>query len=316
MQNIRISEVREDRVPCKMTAVIVNFNGASILPACVHSLLALNLRDLRLLVVDNASSDDPRSYLPVHESIELLQLGGNVGFAGAARAGVEHALRDSDIGAIAVLNNDLIFDKSWETLCRAVWDGRCPDGLYGPVLLNPDGSIQNMGQLWSPKTGIVTTRVSATGVRTEDGLLWLTEAEFLCGAAIVGNASVFKKVHFDPDLVLLCEDLDLCMQAHASGIPMAVALNCTVIHRSGATFRRNPGVYSYYHWRNGPLMSARYGSTTDFCIRLAVLPFQLLHHLLALVKHKDSRSVAPLLRGAWSGTKRALEYRLRHADTG
>ncbi len=311
MQNGYMLAGRDARIAFKMTAVIVNFNGASILPACVHSLLALNLRDLRLLVVDNASSDDLRSYLPVHESVELLQLASNTGFAGAARAGVEHALRDSDVAAIAVLNNDLIFDKSWESLCRTVWDGRCPDGLYGPVLLNPDGSTQNMGHFWSRKTGIVTTRLSATGTQSEDGLLWLTQDEFLTGAAIVGSASVFRKINFDAELILLSEDLDLCMQAHAAGIPVGVATYCMVVHERGATFRDNAGVYAYYHWRNGPLMSARYGSTAEFCLRLAWLPFQLVHHLLALAKHKDFDSIIPLLRGAGSGVRRALAHRWR-----
>jgi GT2 family glycosyltransferase len=295
----------------KMTAIMVNFNGASILPACVKSLLALNLRDLRLLVVDNASTDDPRSYLPAHESIELLQLAGNVGFAGAARAGVDYALRDSDLAAIAVLNNDLIFDESWERLCRTVWDGRCPDGLYGPILINPDGSIQNMGHVWSRKTGIVTTRLSAGAAPSEDGFLWLTRNEFLTGAAIVGSASVFRQINFDAELILVCEDLDLCMQAHAAGIPVGVATYCKVIHESGTTFRKNDVFYVYYRWRNGPLMSARYGSTAEFCLRLAWLPFQLAHHMLALAKHKDFRSVMPLLRGAGSGVRRALAHRWR-----
>jgi GT2 family glycosyltransferase len=295
----------------RMTAVIVNFNGASILPACLDSLLALDLRDLRLLVVDNASSDNPRSYVPKRATVELLQLPGNMGFAGAARAGVEEALRDSESAAIAILNNDLIFDKSWETLCRNVWDGRCPEGLYGPVLVNPDGSIQNMGHLWSPRTGNVTTRLSVTEAERKKEVLWLTEHEFVTGAAIVGNASVFRKINFDADLVLLCEDLDLCMQAHAAGIPVGIATYCHVMHERGATFRKYSGIYSYYRWRNGLLMSARYGSTGEFCCYLAWWPFQLVHHLLALAKHNDFHSLIPLLRGAASGLMRALSHRWR-----
>lgn len=295
-------------------AVIVNYNGADILPACVESLVALNIPGLTVLVVDNASTDDVRSYLPTHKSVELLQLPENTGFAGGARAGVDYALRDPEVAAIAVLNNDLGFDHGIEELLVGVSQNRWSPGLYAPALVNQDGSIQNMGQVWSRWTGIVTTCRSPTGTPDEDGVCWIGRNQFLCGAAIVGSPSVFRRVNFDPQLFLLCEDLDLCMQAHAAGIPMGVAVNCKVVHGGGVTFRKNAGVSAYYHWRNGPLMTARYGSIAEFWVRLAVLPVQLIHHVLAALHNRDFPSLFACLRGARIGTRLAFACRFGDAD--
>lgn len=295
----------------RVAAVIVNYNGAAVLPGCVKSLLALGMPELRIVVIDNASGDEPQSYLPVHGSIELIQLRSNAGYAGGAAIGVERALQDSDVAAVAVLNSDLIIDGSFGNLLRAFGEGRLRDGLYATILLNPDGSIQNMGQVWSRRTGIVTTRLSVPREPDSQGLLWLARNEFLCGAAIVGTSIAFTKVKFDRELVLLCEDLDLCMQAHNAGIPIAIATDCNVVHTGRATFGANRGMHAYYLWRNSPLMSARYGSAADFFARMVLLPFQLFHHILVLVRHNDWRSTGPLIRGAITGTKRAIEYRVR-----
>jgi hypothetical protein len=295
----------------RCVAVIVNYNGADVLPRCIDSLLSLEVAGLAVLVVDNGSVDQPRSYVPVRSDVRLLELPSNTGFAGGASRGVCEALGDPSVTAVAVLNSDLVFDKSFVGLVEAVSHGQWSPGLYSPLLRDADGSVQNAGQCWSPSTGRVTTRLTVRDPVNYDGVVPLDVNEFLCGAVIVAQSEVLRRINFDAELFLLSEDLDLCMRAHSLGLPVCIAADASVVHISGATFRKIGGLYSYYSWRNSLLMSARYASSLQFACRLCLFSPQLVHFLLALLRRREFDSLIPALRGAVQGFRRGVWQRLR-----
>ena len=89
--------------------VVVNWNGESLLPACLGSLDELDLPDgaLEVVVVDNDSHDGSvdllrRDFPTAH----LVQNSSNRGFAGGVNAG----LGDLQAPYVALLNNDARFE--------------------------------------------------------------------------------------------------------------------------------------------------------------------------------------------------------------
>ena len=68
--------------------VIVAFNDAETLPACLAAVEALNPKPCRLVVVDNASSDDSAD-IARNAGAEVLSLEENTGFAGGMNRGIE-----------------------------------------------------------------------------------------------------------------------------------------------------------------------------------------------------------------------------------
>ena len=91
-------------------AVVVNWNGAAVIEPCLATLLASTYPNLRVLVVDNASTDG--SVATVRErfpSVRVLEAGENSGYAGGVNAGLEEAKREGAAYAL-LLNNDIELD--------------------------------------------------------------------------------------------------------------------------------------------------------------------------------------------------------------
>jgi GT2 family glycosyltransferase len=93
--------------------VILNWNGHADTVECVRSCLKITYEPVRILVVDNGSSDGSerllRSEFP---EIEVIQTGANLGFAGGNNVGIRHAL-DHGADYVLLLNNDTLVDRDF-----------------------------------------------------------------------------------------------------------------------------------------------------------------------------------------------------------
>ena len=85
--------------------VIVAFNDAKTLPACLAAVNGLNPKPSRLIVVDNASSDDS-ARIARQGGAEVLALKENTGFAG----GMNHGIKASNAPWVFLLNPDWVAD--------------------------------------------------------------------------------------------------------------------------------------------------------------------------------------------------------------
>jgi GT2 family glycosyltransferase len=95
-----------------VTVVIVNWNGAHLLPACLDALAAQDLPAGRMAVwvVDNASTDASRELLARdYPWVKVLANARNDGFAG----GNNVALRQVDTPYVTLLNNDARPEPGW-----------------------------------------------------------------------------------------------------------------------------------------------------------------------------------------------------------
>ncbi len=134
-----------------IAVVIVSFNTSALLCACLESLRACTL-PLRIVVVDNASTDDStalvRSRFP---EVALHVQDHNAGFARANNIG----LRASGYGPghapqaggerpafVLLLNPDTIVHAGALETLAAFLQAHPRVGMVGPRLLNPDGSLQ------------------------------------------------------------------------------------------------------------------------------------------------------------------------------
>ena len=90
--------------------VVLNYNGAGRIEGCLKSLAETKYPDLRVTVVDNASTDDSvdrvRQEFP---SVEVIANGENVGFS----RGNNQALRMATEPYVGLLNPDTIVDPDW-----------------------------------------------------------------------------------------------------------------------------------------------------------------------------------------------------------
>ncbi len=103
--------------PCKVSAVIVNYNGSQYLPDLLESLARQTHPVDEIIVVDNCSSDDSIKYIVTnHPQVRLVKMASNNGPGAARNWGYVHAKNDF----ILQLDNDTILHhEALSTLLHA-----------------------------------------------------------------------------------------------------------------------------------------------------------------------------------------------------
>ena len=67
----------------EVTVVIPNYNGKTLLENCIKTLEQQTLRDFKLLVIDNGSTDGSTELTSEILDMEIVELGENTGFCKA-----------------------------------------------------------------------------------------------------------------------------------------------------------------------------------------------------------------------------------------
>jgi GT2 family glycosyltransferase len=183
-------------------AVVVTYNRAALLAECLDRLQAQSRPADRVLVVDNASTDETAGLLAEREGIEVLRLPENVGGSGGFARGLEHACEAAH-DWFWLLDDDTFADPD---CLGALLDGArrapAPPAVLSSVVRWRDGRLHPMNQPWlrlrprarvaeSARAGLApiraTTFVSALvhreavathGLPPADWFVWLDDIDF------------------------------------------------------------------------------------------------------------------------------------------
>lgn len=94
-----------------VAVLVVNWNAGALLGRCLQSLASQTRSPDRVVVVDNASSDDSLELAAPHlGAAEVIRLKDNVGFARANNIAARAA---GDVDALALLNPDAFAESGW-----------------------------------------------------------------------------------------------------------------------------------------------------------------------------------------------------------
>ena len=135
MEKLRRSKYKMSTPP-KITAVILNTNRKVDTLECLASLEANNYPDLRVIVLDNASTDSSIDAIKVSfPQVEIISILENRGYAGNNNVGIKAAL-DQEPDWIFVLNEDIIFSK--DALIQLMnTAAELPEaGIIGPLVMH------------------------------------------------------------------------------------------------------------------------------------------------------------------------------------
>jgi len=221
--------------PETTAVIIVNWNGWRDTLEASASLIKWGGPNVKLILVDNASTDDSvvriRKQLPAEE---LITNSINAGFAGGCNLGIRRAL---ELGCkyIFLLNND------------AVVGPRTISELITASKQLSDGAILGSVVRYTNFRGYQffgSQRVEATGqpkwfeYAGDQAQLTcpLIDSDFILGAALFAPSEVFRNVgDFDERFYLTYEDVDLCYRARARGIRCFVVTSSEVEHCASAS---------------------------------------------------------------------------------
>ncbi|MGH2894879.1 MAG: glycosyltransferase, partial [Solirubrobacteraceae bacterium] len=208
--------------PDDFALVTVTHNSATALDALLAS-VARHLPSVRVVVVDNASSDGTVAVASGFAQATVVALTENVGFGRANNRGLAEVLEP-----VAVLvNPDVeLLDDSLRALAAEAMSGS--ERLLSPLVLSPDGSRQDtVHPMPASAPDVVRTFVSPALVSGHAGV-WLApwrSAEprrvgWAVGCAIAARTDVLRRLGpFDESIFLYGEDMELGQRAAGTGVP-------------------------------------------------------------------------------------------------
>lgn len=228
-----------------VSIIIPHWNGLEHLETCLSALRRQTYREFEVILVDNGSTDGSQAYVrATFPEVRLLELGRNMGFTGACRAGYRVARGRF----IVLLNNDTEARAGW---LEAIVDGfqRYPRaGAIASKLLLFDrrDHFHAAGDYYSVD-GIPGNR----GVWQHDEGQFEREEEVFsaCAAASAYRRRMLDEIGFlDDRFYFSCEDVDLGWRAQLHGWQVIYLPQAIVYHKLKATGGSVTG--SYYDGRN------------------------------------------------------------------
>jgi GT2 family glycosyltransferase len=209
----------------KIFVVILNFNGASTLQACISSVFKSDYPNLEIVVVDNNSKDESFEQTKNNFSrCHFIKNSENIGFSKGNNVGIRYAL-EKFADYIFVLNNDTVIEKDTLSLLLKTFSTNLSIGIVSPLILtagNKDvwfsGGIVNWNKM---KTSHLTYKVSSSEYKSD----------YLSGCAMLIKKDVFKKIGlFDERFFLYYEDADLSLRARKAGFDLIVNPKSPIQH--------------------------------------------------------------------------------------
>ncbi len=274
--------------------VVVNWNGCTDTLACLASLRKQDYRALRVVVVDNGSSDDSVARIRAEfPDVTVIETGKNLGFPCGSNVGMRHALQE---GAEYVwqLNNDTFApaDSCSKLVARAL---QVPDaGIIGSVLyfMHDPSQVQAWGggnlNLW---TGRATHFLAPA---TLGPTSYLTFASALIPREVLLKVGLLFEGFF-----MYWDDPDLALRVTTAGYRLAVAEDTAILHKEGgSTERRSPVIDRYAT-----------ASALHFLRRHSPVPW------LSMAVLLTTKLASRLLRCEWQNTRAVLlavgDYRIQ-----
>jgi GT2 family glycosyltransferase len=226
------------------TVLIVNWNSGDSLTECLRCLEAQTVKPERVLVVDNASTDNPLINAgKLAGNVTVLSINTNLGFAG----GNNRALADCGTEFVALLNPDAFPKNDWlERLLEAA-RANPEAAAFGsrqlchadPEVLDGIGDIYHIsGLAWREHYGM----------RQQGRDLVSREIFSPCAAAALYRRQALADAGgFDEDFFCYMEDVDLGFRLRLAGHKAIYVPDAVVHHVGSASTGGQWSDFAVYH---------------------------------------------------------------------
>jgi GT2 family glycosyltransferase len=226
-------------------AIIVTYNSAADIGGLLDSLpaAAAGLR-IRVVVVDNDSSDDTATIVARYPGVLFVPAGGNLGYAGGLNLGRRYCRQTR---SVLVLNPDLVLAPgSIRALLAAL--ARHGSGAAVPRMLGEDGhlfpSLRRepslaralgdglFGKAWPNRPAWLSEMVWAREPYEREGAVqWATGAALIVSAEADAAVGAWDDARF----FLYSEETDYCRRLREVGYTIHYVPDATVVHRGGGS---------------------------------------------------------------------------------
>ena len=241
--------------------VILNWNGKNYLQQFIPSVLATDYPNYKIVIADNASTDDSILFLQKnYPQVELIFLEQNFGFA----KGYNEALKKIKSDYYVLLNSDVEVTPLWLQPIIDLLESNKIFAACQPKILSyhnknlfeyagaAGGWIDAFGYPFSRGRIFEICEEDKGQYNSTDKIFWAS------GAAMVVKSNAFHELEgFDEYLFAHQEEIDLCWRMQLSGYKILCCPKSVVYHVRGGTLPRGNSRKTFLNFRNNQIILAK-----------------------------------------------------------
>ena len=290
-----------------VVVVIANWNLRKDLLECLGSLYETEYPNMRVIVVDNNSSDDSvEAVARAFPQAQLIARSDNGGYAAALNDGIRAgAVFDPDF--FLILNNDTLVPP--DTLRKLV-DALLSDpraAIAAPKIIYHDHPerIFSLGDHiypWLP----LPVRV---GRKAYDRPAYskTQEYDYLFGCALLMRTESLKQVGlFDTSFFMYYEDADICRRMRDSGWKNIRVGSAVISHKASMSSKQVPNQMVYLRARNRSWFYRRYRHGPSRAATFLALLFGSIKTILTYFFTGKRLIIQPYVSGALDGLRQTV----------
>jgi hypothetical protein len=278
----------------KVYVIVLNWNNAKDTIKCLKALKKDDYPNYKVLLVDNASTDDSvKKIKKIFPNYEFILNKKNYGFAKGFNIGLKEGIKRGAAYVVA-LNNDVFVEKNFLAPLVSLAETDPKIGLAGPKVLDTQGKINSIGVEVNLDKGVFPG--IGSGEKDHGQFNKVKEVKAIGGCCLFIKSDLMKKIGGIPeDYFFYYEETDFCMKTRKAGFKIFVEPNSVVRHRIGGSSNPEEGTFSkYYMIRNRLIFMHKYApraSWVKFIVRVTCKNtyYVLKFFLISLFKKEGKR---------------------------
>jgi len=281
-----------------ISIILLNYNQTPVTLECLESLKKLTYKNYEVILVDNASKENPTNVIKEkYPHVKLIVTDENLGFTGGNNIGMKIAKGDY----VFIVNNDT--EISSENLLEKLVEPFQKDSSIGMVspkirYFHHPTIIQYAGYT---KINPFTGRNKQVGEKEEDkgqhNISGYTD--YANGAAMLVKREVIDNVGVFPDhFFIYYEELDWSSQTLKHGYKIYYQADVVIYHKESITMGKASAIKTYYNNKNRILFMRRNSTTGQMaCFLLYLVVFTIPKNTLSFLFSGQFEHLKSFYRG-------------------
>jgi GT2 family glycosyltransferase len=211
--------------------IILSYNGSRWLPTCFESLLATEYPNFKIILVDNASSDNTiESVRRQFPNVDIIVNTCNLGFSEGNNVGISRAIA-AGADYVVLLNQDTRVEPNWLSELISVGESEPQVGILGSVQLGYDSDDFNSWTTSAMRENLDELKNPARARR------WIP-VEWVEGSCFAIKRETLEKIGLlDPIYFAFYEEIDFCRRAAYHGLLVALVPRSRIHHFRGGSWQ-------------------------------------------------------------------------------
>ena len=248
----------------KVFIVLLNYNGYKDTIECVNSLEKIITDNIKIIVVDNKSTDNSIEEIEknINDKIILLRAEANDGFSAGNNIGIKYAL-ENNADYVLLLNNDTIIEEDFLTPLVSFSNENKDCGCIScRIYYNAERN-----KIWFDGGDFNPLICRAKHYRFNEeksDINGINEAGFISGCCMLIPTEVIKNIGFmDERYFLYVEDTEYSLRIKKGGYKLYWDSDHKIYHKVSSTTKNISNMVQFYEIRNRLLLRDTYLNTFE-----------------------------------------------------